>query len=232
MQRHSWDLTPAQARELQLALRQEVVAQDRLGQVRYVAGIDVGFEDSGRIARAAVVVLRFEDLAVAAETIARRPVTFPYVPGLLSFRETPVVLDALERVAITPDMILYDGHGYAHPRRFGIACHVGLLAHIPTIGVAKSVLVGRHDPAQNERGAWQPLMDGDEQIGAALRTRAGAKPIYVSVGHLISLPTAIEYVLRCTPRYRLPETTRAAHRLASGPERGTPASAENADRLI
>ena len=117
------------------------------------------------------------------------------------------MLDALERVDIRPDLILYDGHGYAYPRRFGIACHLGLLTGIPTIGVAKSLLIGQHQPPGEERGAWQPLVDQGEVIGAALRSRAGTKPIYVSVGHQISLPTAIKYVLLCTPRYRLPETT-------------------------
>ncbi len=210
-----WDLTPGEAAALQLSLRDRVIREDLLGPVAYVAGIDVGFEEQGKTARAAAAVLRLADLALHESAIARRPVTFPYVPGLLSFRETPVVLMALAHLATRPDLLLYDGHGYAHPRRFGIACHVGLLAGIPTIGVAKSILVGRHDPGPDERGAWQPLVDGGEVIGAALRTRPGTKPIYVSIGHRISLETAIVYVLRSTGNYRLPETTRGAHRLAS-----------------
>ncbi|MCI0577396.1 MAG: deoxyribonuclease V, partial [Chloroflexi bacterium] len=146
---------------------------------------------------------------------ARRPTTFPYIPGLLSFRETPAVLEALAQLTIRPDLLLCDGQGLAHPRRLGIACHLGLLSDIPSIGVAKSLLVGRHEPLADERGRWQPLRDRGEVVGAVLRTRAGVAPIYVSIGHRISLETALKYVMRCTPKYRLPETTRQAHRLAS-----------------
>ncbi len=212
-----WDLTPQEAIELQQQLRGSVIAEDRLGEVRLAAGIDVGYEAAGEITRAAVAVLSLPGLDLAAQAIARRPTTFPYVPGLLSFRETPAVLDALAQLPGPPDLLLYDGHGLAHPRRCGIACHLGLLADIPTIGVAKSVLVGRHAPVPDARGAWQPLVEGGDVIGAALRTRPGTKPIYVSIGHRISLPTAIHYVLLCTRHYRLPETTRWAHRLASAP---------------
>lgn len=212
----TWNLTPAEAVALQTDLRQQVVDEDRFGAVNYVAGVDVGFEEQGSVARAAVAVLRLADLSLHESAVARRPVTFPYIPGLLSFRETPVVLDALAALHTRPDLILYDGHGLAHPRRFGIACHLGLLAQIPSIGVAKSILIGRHDPVADERGAVQPLLDGAEVIGVALRTRPGTRPIYVSVGHRVSLNTAVDYVLRCTLRYRLPETTRWAHRLASG----------------
>ncbi len=214
--RGPWELSPQQAMTLQLELREQVQHEDALGDVHYVAGVDVGFEQENAVARAAVAVLRLADLTLYTSALARRPVTFPYIPGLLSFRETPVVLDALAGLPTLPDLLLYDGHGLAHPRRFGIACHVGLLSGIPTIGVAKSVLIGTHRPVPDERGAWQPLKVGDEVVGAALRTRAGTKPIYVSIGHRVSLETAIRYVLRCTARYRLPETTRWAHRLASG----------------
>jgi deoxyribonuclease V len=137
------------------------------------------------------------------------------VPGLLSFRETPAVLQALEQLKTLPDLLLCDGQGLAHPRRFGLACHLGVLTGIPSIGVAKSLLVGRHAPIELRRGAWQPLIDHGEQVGAALCTRPGTKPVYVSVGHRISLQSAVEYTLRCATRYRLPETTRQAHHLAS-----------------
>lgn len=213
--RHDWNLTPEAAIALQQVLRQEVITQDQLGQVRWVAGVDVGFEDSGNTTRAAVAVLNFPDLQLQERAIARRPTQFPYIPGLLSFREVPAVLDALEKLTLTPDILLCDGQGTAHPRRLGIACHVGLLTQLPTIGVAKSLLVGRHGEVPNEKGAWQPLQHKGETIGAVLRTRVGTKPLYISPGHRISLETSIQYVLDCTPKYRLPETTRFAHKLAS-----------------
>jgi deoxyribonuclease V len=148
--------------------------------------------------------------------VARLPTRFPYVPGLLSFRELPVVLDALARLAVIPDVILCDGQGRAHPRRFGIACHLGVLLDLPTVGVGKTRLVGRHAEPGPDKGDWAPLLDDGEVIGAVLRTRAGVKPLYISVGHRISLDSAITLTLACLTRYRLPETTRAAHRLASG----------------
>ncbi|MEW6567197.1 MAG: deoxyribonuclease V [Chloroflexota bacterium] len=214
--RHRWDLSPAQAMALQQSLRHEVLCQDHLGPVRTVAGVDVGFEAQGRVARAAVAVLSFPDLSLKSKAIARSPVTFPYIPGLLSFRETPVVLKALEALDELPDALLYDGHGLAHPRRFGIACHVGLLTDIPSIGVAKRRLVGRHETLAEERGAWKPLIDQGEIIGAVLRTQRHTPPVFVSIGHKVSLETAIDLVLCCTRADRLPETTRWAHRLASG----------------
>jgi len=182
-----------------------------------VAGLDVGFEDNDRIVRAAVAVLSFPDLRMADQAVARRPVAFPYIPGLLSFREVPALLDALDRLGQAPDLLLCDGQGLAHPRRFGLACHLGVLTGIPSIGVAKSRLIGTHGPVPAKRGAWRPLRDRGEVIGAVLRTREGVAPLYVSIGHKICLKTAIQHVLACAPKYRLPETTRAAHRLASGP---------------
>ncbi|MES9869177.1 MAG: deoxyribonuclease V [Sedimenticola sp.] len=213
---HPWDVSPGEAREIQQQLRGRVITSDRLGKVRHVAGVDVGFEENGRITRAAVVLLSFPGLKPEASAIARRPTGFPYVPGLLSFREIPAVLDALEKLERLPDLLLCDGQGIAHPRRFGIACHLGLLTDIPAIGVAKSRLTGTHGELPPGKGSWVPLMDGDERIGAVLRSRSNVSPLYISPGHRISLETAIDYVLACTPKYRLPETTRQAHRLASG----------------
>jgi deoxyribonuclease V len=214
---HDWDVTPAEAVALQRGLRERVVARDSLGPVRLVAGVDVGFEEAGRTARAAVVVLELPGLALVAQAITRQAVRFPYVPGLLSFREIPVVLAALARLREPPDVILCDGQGYAHPRRFGLACHLGVWADRPTVGVAKTRLIGEHGPVPAGRGEWCPLTDKGEVIGAVLRTRPGVKPLYVSVGHRVSLETAVDLVMRCVTRYRLPETTRQAHRLASGP---------------
>lgn len=211
-----WPRTVAEARVVQEDLRTQVITTDRCGAIRTVAGADVGFEQEGRISRAAVAVLDFPSLVLREQAIARRVTRFPYVPGYLSFREVPVVLAALQRLRKEPDIILCDGQGYAHPRRFGLACHLGVVTGLPTIGVAKSRLVGTHDPVPERKGAWVPLMDGDERIGAVLRTRDHVAPLFVSVGHRIGLEHAIEVVLACTPRYRLPETTRQAHRLASG----------------
>ena len=212
---HGWDLTPKEAIALQTALHGRVVRKDQIGTVRRVAGVDVGFEQAGRVTRAAIAVLEYPGLALLEQVVARVATTFPYVPGLLSFREAPAVLAAFEKVRLAPDLILYDGQGIAHPRRFGIASHVGLLLDCPSIGVAKSRLVGEHRMPATRRGAWTPLRDAGEVIGAVLRTRAGVKPLYVSIGHRVSLETAVRWTLACVTRYRLPETTRWAHRLAS-----------------
>lgn len=208
-------MTPREAIALQRELRERVVRTDRIGRVRHVCGIDVGFEEDGKITRAAVVVLGFPSLELVEQAIARRRTSFPYVPGLLSFREIPAVLEALARLRIRPDLLLCDGQGIAHPRRCGLASHLGLATGLPSIGVAKTRLVGEHRAPPKRRGAWTPLIDAGETIGAVLRTRAGVKPVYVSIGHRVSLPTAIEYVMACCTRYRLPETTRWAHHLAS-----------------
>jgi deoxyribonuclease V len=216
---HRWDLTPAEAIALQKRLARRIVRTDRLGRVRHVCGIDVGFEDEGRVTRAAAAVLSFPGLELVDFALARRPTSFPYIPGLLSFREAPAALEALRALRLAPDLLLCDGQGIAHPRRCGIASHLGVLAAIPSIGVAKTRLIGTHGRVPGRRGAWVPLVDDGERIGAVLRTRAGVKPIYVSSGHRVSLETAIDWVMACTTRYRLPETTRWAHRLASGPER-------------
>ncbi len=212
----TWDLTPAEAIDLQQRLRGRVERQDRLGVPTTIAGVDVGFEDEGRTTRAAVAVLAFPSLEPLASSVIRQPTRFPYIPGLLSFREIPAILEALRQLDRAPDLLLCDGQGLAHPRRFGLACHLGLLTDIPSIGVGKTRLIGVHDEVPAARGSWVPLYDGEEVIGAVVRTRQGVKPIYVSIGHRISLPTAIGYVLAACTRYKLPETTRAAHRLASG----------------
>lgn len=193
-----------------------VETKDRLGAVELVAGVDVGFEESGAITRAAVAVLGFPDLEIVDQGIARVPTTFPYIPGLLSFREIPAVITAMEKLAKLPDLLLCDGQGIAHPRRFGIACHLGLLTDIPAIGVAKSRLIGTFSELPALKGSRVPLLHKGEQIGAVLRSRTGVSPLYISPGHRICLETAIDYVLACTPKYRLPETTRQTHQLASG----------------
>ncbi|MEO0351023.1 MAG: deoxyribonuclease V [Cyanobacteria bacterium P01_A01_bin.15] len=221
-----WPTDAAGAIALQNQLRTQVSTTDQLREITTVAGVDAGFEQQGTVTRAAVVVLQLPALTLLEQAVARRPTTFPYVPSLLSFRELPTVLDALGQLTIEPDLILCDGAGIAHPRRLGIASHLGLLIDKPTVGVAKSRLLGTHGELALDKGAWVPLMDRGERIGAVLRSRTGTKPLYVSAGHRISLETALDYVRRCTPKYRLPETTRLADRLASKrgpmPPIGTP----------
>ena len=213
---HPWNLSPAEAVALQRELSQRLILSDRLATVRRVAGVDVGFEAGGAVTRAAVAVLRYPELELVDAAIARRPTEFPYISGLLSFRELPAVLDAVAQLRDPPDLLLCDGQGIAHPRRFGIASHLGLLLDVPSIGVAKTRLHGVGQEPPDRRGAWTPLRAGQEIVGALLRTRLGVRPLYVSAGHRVSLTTAVAYVMACCTRYRLPETTRHAHRLASG----------------
>jgi deoxyribonuclease V len=212
---HPWVKNVAEARAIQEQLRKQVIVSDCLGKVKYVAGVDVGFEDNYAISKAAVVVSSYPKLELIETAIARIPTAFPYVPGYLSFREIPVILAALPQLNITPDLILCDGQGIAHPRRLGLASHLGVLLDLPTIGVAKSLLVGKHEPVPLTKGSWQPLIDQEETIGVALRSRTKVKPLYVSIGHKISLATAIDYVMGGLTKYRLPETTRWADKIAS-----------------
>lgn len=213
---HPWELPPARAREIQQQLSRFVETSDRLGEVKHVAGVDVGFDTRHGLTRAAVVVLKFPSLELREQALVSQPTRFPYVPGLLSFREAPAILAALDSLRQLPDVMVCDGQGIAHPRRFGIACHLGVLTGLPSIGVAKKRLIGSRDEPGQTRGEWVPLTDHGETLGAVLRSRAGVKPIYVSCGHRVGLETAVDLVMQCTTRYRLPETTRKADRLASG----------------
>ena len=215
---HRWDLTEAEARTLQRELAIKVERVDRYGEVRTVGGVDLGFPRNpagDELGRAALVVLRLPELELVERQVVERPVSFPYVPGLLSFREAPVGLSAFDALAERPDVLMVDGHGIAHPRRFGIACHLGVLLDVPTIGCAKSILAGRADEPGPEPGSWTPLVHRGEVVGAALRTRPRANPMYVSTGHRVSLKSALELVMRCARGYRLPEPTRLADRIAS-----------------
>ena len=209
------DMTPARARALQIETAGQVIRHDDLPPPRTVAGVDVGFEQGNTVARAAVVVLDYATLEPLEHALARLPVSFPYVPGLLSFRECPVILHALQALPVTPDVLLCDGQGIAHPRRLGIASHLGVLTGLPTVGVGKSRLTGRHGEVPEGRGDWTPLRDRGDTIGAVLRTREGTKPLFVSPGHRVCLQTAVALVMHCTTRYRLPETTRWADGIAS-----------------
>lgn len=213
---HDWNLTAQQAIELQKQLAYEVINYDDfIKPIKTVAGIDLGYDPNSNISRAVVVVLKFPELELIESQEAKMPVQFEYIPGLLSFRETPVAIKALEKLENAPDLILCDGQGLAHPRGFGIACHIGLIADVPTIGAAKSVLVGKFENLGEKRGSVAPMIYRKQIVGAAVRTRDGVQPMYVSAGHRISLETAIKYVLACAPKYRLPETTRLADKMAS-----------------
>jgi len=213
---HQWDLSPAEAKALQAQLAGRVIAETRFDPsgVRTVAGVDVSFRKG--VARAAVVVLRLTDLEPVDCAVGEAPATFPYIPGLLTFREGPSVLNALEQLRIWPDLLIFDGQGIAHPRRIGLAAHMGVILDHPSIGCAKSRLTGTHAEPGDAVGDWEPLLDEGEIIGAVVRSRTGVKPLYVSIGHRVDLPTAIDWVLQCTRGYRLPETTRYAHKVAGG----------------
>ena len=211
---HSWDVTPEEAREIQNRLRREVIGADRFGTITTVAGVDIGLKKD--TALASVVVLSFPELQVVDSEVAACPVRFPYIPGLLSFREIPPLLTAFDRLQTEPDLVIVDGQGIAHPRRFGLASHLGLILDKPTIGCAKSRLWGRYEEPGLEQGAYTHLVDKEEVIGVAVRTRANVRVVYVSVGHRISLDSARTLTLACCRGYRLPETTRYAHNAASG----------------
>jgi deoxyribonuclease V len=203
----------AQQREL----AQRIIVEDRLDftEPALIAGTDVGFEQGGEVTRAAIVVLSYPELTPVEYLIARIATEIPYIPGLLSFREVPALMAAWGSLTLRPQLVFVDGQGVAHPRRVGVASHLGLLIDTPTIGIAKSRLCGRHEPVADDVGAVQPLLDKGEQIGFVLRSKARCKPLYISSGHLISQRTALDWVLRCFKGYRLPEPTRWADAIAS-----------------
>jgi deoxyribonuclease V len=231
--RHKWNLTPGEARDLQLKMRESVERKDRLPRIRTVAGADVAFElperrswesGTGR-AIAGVVLYEFPEMKEIERVHAVQPLRFPYVPGLLSFRELPALLAAFRRLRRAPDLIFADGQGLAHPRRFGMASHLGVLLDVPTIGVAKSSLVGHHAEPGVRAGQWEPLLEraadgSEERIGAALRTANGVRPIFVSTGHRISLETAIKFVMAVCDGYRIPRPTRDADHYVAAVKRG------------
>jgi len=208
---HDWEVTPAEGRRLQ----EEFAARLRLaplpGTLRLVAGADVAFRKARGLVFASVVLLRLPSLEVLERTDVHMPCTFPYVPGLLTFREGPAVVEAFRALKRTPDAVIFDGQGFAHPRRMGLAAHMGLWLGLPTVGCAKSRLIGEHAEPGVEKGNAVPLLEGDEQIGEVVRTRTGVKPVYVSPGHLADFETSTRLVLECCPKWRLPEPTRRAH---------------------
>ncbi len=219
---HSWRLSPRHAIAVQHRLAARVRIEPFRGEPRLIAGLDAAFSADHAFCLGAVVLWDMTERRVVEEHEARRPLRFPYVPGLLSFREAPALLAALRRLRTTPDLLMCDGQGLAHPRRFGIACHLGVLCDLPAIGCAKSRLVGEHAEPARARGASVPLLHNLEIVGSVLRTRSGIRPLYVSVGHRIDLPSAQEIVLACALRFRLPEPTRLADQLAARSKQESP----------
>jgi deoxyribonuclease V len=236
---HGWNVTPSEARKIQMGLRERWEGEDRLGEIRTVAGLDAAFVLTGsqalkrkrsqwsdlrdaNLAIGGVVVFQFPEMIEVARESASVPLQFPYVPGFLSFREIPALLAALKKLKRMSDLLFCDGQGYAHPRRMGLATHLGILLDRPTIGCAKSILIGTHGKLGIRAGSWAPLVDdraNGETIGAAVRTREGVKPVYVSQGHRISLETAIRFTLAVTDGMRIPRPTREADRLVSQAKR-------------
>ena len=213
---HEWNLQISEAIALQRRLAKQIILQDHVGEVKHVAGVDMAINEENGMARAAVVLLTYPALEVVEKHVYEEPIRMPYVPGLLSFREAPSVLGAFSKLRLRPDLVLVDGQGIAHPRRIGIASHLGLWLQLPTIGCGKSILTGHYnqDELKEDVGSWVPLVDKQETIGAVVRTRTRVRPMIISPGHLISLETSIRYVLACGKGYRLPEPTRQADKLS------------------
>lgn len=215
-QLHKWGFTVSEARDLQNHLASEVCRAGNIIEPHFIAGVDVSIHKSRGTGMAAIVILEYPNLNMVEVKLVQGDIDFPYIPGLLSFRESPLIIRACEQLTYTPDLIMVDGHGIAHPRRLGIAAHLGLFFDIPTIGCAKSRLCGTHLMPAVEPGCFEELIDNDETIGVVLRTKYNTKPVYVSVGHKIALEEAIYWVMRCCCGYRLPEPIRFAHRAAGG----------------
>ena len=213
---HSWEVSTAQALDIQQRLASRVSKNSEVVAPRFIGGVDISVGRGGEIATAAVVVLQYPELVPVETQVIQGKLSFPYVPGLLSFRESPLTLAACERLSVTPDLILVDGQGIAHPRRMGLASHLGLFLNTPTIGCAKSRLCGQHKEPGEKPGSYTELVDRGETIGAALRTKRSLKPLYVSIGHKVDLETAVYWVLECCRGYRMPEPTRLAHLAAGG----------------
>jgi deoxyribonuclease V len=213
---HSWQLSSREAREIQRQLAARVSRDSRVTTPHFIAGVDISVTRSHNLATAAVVVLEYPGLRLVETSVVSGRVDFPYVPGLLSFRESPLTLAACKKLATYPDLILVDGQGIAHPRQLGLASHLGLCLNTPTIGCAKSLLCGQYEEPGMAPGSYASLVDRGDIIGAALRTRLAVKPVYVSIGHQVDLDAAIYWVLECCRGYRLPEPTRLAHLAAGG----------------
>ena len=216
--RDYWNVTPKEAVAVQERLRDRVSLEDNFGRIETVAGADVAIGRGWKEAKCAVVVLSFPGLEVVEARTHTAEVTFPYVPGLLAFRELPIFLQTYEMLHLKPDLLFFDGHGCAHPRRFGLACFAGILLDKPAVGCAKSKLIGNYDQPPVESGSVSVLVTNDgDRVGDVVRTKTGVKPVFISPGHRISFESATQFALRCTRGYRIPEPTRQAHILVSRP---------------
>ncbi|MFB5674199.1 deoxyribonuclease V [Paenibacillus terreus] len=210
---HPWNLNETDAIKIQQELALKVITVDALPQIHYIAGVDVAYSEQSEKLIAAVVILESASLKAVESVVVEDTVRFPYIPGLFSFRELPPIIKAFEKIKTVPQLVVCDGQGVAHPRRFGLASHLGVLFDIPAIGCGKTRLLGDYTEPDQKRGSSSPLVDGGAVIGNVLRTQDNIRPIYISVGHRISLPTACEWILKLSPKYRLPETTRQADQL-------------------
>jgi deoxyribonuclease V len=213
---HEWQVSPAEAIKIQAGLAAEVSRVGSIENPHYIAGVDISVNRRAKMGTAAVVVLSYPGLEVVETRVVTDYMGFPYVPGLLTFREAPLTLAACEKLSITPDLFIVDGQGVAHPRRIGLASHLGLCLHTPTIGCAKSRLIGEYAEPGMEAGSYADLSENGEVVGAVLRTRSGVSPVFVSIGHRICLPSAIHWVMACCRGFRIPEPTRLAHIAAGG----------------
>jgi deoxyribonuclease V len=213
---HEWRVSPAQAMKIQVELAARVSKTGTVTRPRLIAGVDISVDRWAKTGTGAVVVLSYPGLELVEVKVVTDRIEFPYIPGLLSFRESPLIIKACEGLTVKPDLVFVDGQGYAHPRRMGIASHLGLLLNIPTVGCAKSRLIGSYQEPADAAGSFTDLLDNGEVIGAVLRTRAGVSPLFISIGHMISLSSAIDWVLACCRGYRVPECTRLAHQAAGG----------------
>ena len=214
LQLHKWDVSPVEATGIQNKLRKQVITENHVKDVKRIAGVDISIKNTTAIA--AIVIISFPELKPLEQYVVTKKVEFDYIPGLLSFRESPSIIDAFEKVRQEPDLIMVDGQGIAHPRRFGIAAHLGILLNKPFIGCAKSLLCGKYDEPSEKAGSFSELHDKGKVIGAVLRTKDKTNPMYISIGHKIDLPTAISYAMKCCQGYRLPEPTRLADLAAGG----------------
>lgn len=224
---HSWDVTPSEAVALQKRLREQVIIQPLPDHIELVGGADISFEKFSDTVYSAIIVLRLPELEFVTASGVQSTAPFPYIPGLLSFREAPSLLDAWEKLKVRPDVLMLDGQGIAHPRRFGIASHIGLILNLPTIGCGKTLLTGKYEEPAEQAGRWSPLVDKGEKIGAVVRTKNRVNPVYISPGHLADIPTSIALTLRCakgyesgSAKYRIPEPTRLAHLYVNAMRRG------------
>ena len=240
---HSWRVSVPEAKKLQSDLAPLVSQVSAIpAQPRHIAGLDIFGLDTNGVVLASAVVLGYPGLEIEEVRLYEGKPDFPYVPGYLSFRETPILRHVLEALELSPDLIIADGQGLAHPRKFGLACHIGLLTDIPTIGCAKSLLIGKHGPLGEQAGARTEVWHGEEVVAMVVRTRTNVRPVYVSVGHKVDLMTAVEWVLACCKGKRLPETTRIAHQAAAGgvppgrwvstPEVGLPVQGNPSGKLV